>query len=223
VSLLEKAYAKLHGSYFALDCGSVSDALVDLTGGVVNKVKLDNSQGQELVESGALWTRMLLYCSWGYIMAVVKKVMPASDGATGPGGLLLNHVYSVIDCRLLADGSRLVHIHNPWPAGDWHGAWSAGAREWSHPGVHQDTTPYLPLSAPLQMSDTAGSTVMLYSSVCAADVPVPRVLKELVAMPSSGHSVDETHLTLWSYQATNRMWGFLCRHQGASTRCGAYV
>lgn len=135
VSLMEKAYAKLHGCYFALDCGSIADALVDLTGGVVNKLKLDSEEGEELVDSGALWTRMLLYCSWGYVMAAVFKVKPAADGATGPGGLLLNHVYSVVDCRLLSDGSRLVRVHNPWPTGDWQGAWSRGGREWQLPGM----------------------------------------------------------------------------------------
>lgn len=135
MSLIEKAYAKVHGSYFALDCGSLADALVDLTGGVVTKVKLDGDEGRELVSSGALWTRMMLYCSWGYVMAAVCKDKGAADDAVGAGGLLCNHAYSVLDCRVLADGSHIVRVHNPWPTGDWRGAWSTGAREWEHPGA----------------------------------------------------------------------------------------
>lgn len=51
-SLMEKAYAKIHGSFFALEGGSVGDILVDLTGGVVTKLCLDTDEGQDLANSG---------------------------------------------------------------------------------------------------------------------------------------------------------------------------
>eukprot|EP00197_Chlamydomonas_leiostraca_P015683 CAMPEP_0202877654 /NCGR_PEP_ID=MMETSP1391-20130828/30994_1 /ASSEMBLY_ACC=CAM_ASM_000867 /TAXON_ID=1034604 /ORGANISM="Chlamydomonas leiostraca, Strain SAG 11-49" /LENGTH=254 /DNA_ID=CAMNT_0049559727 /DNA_START=42 /DNA_END=802 /DNA_ORIENTATION=+ len=47
-SFLEKGYAKLHGSYYALEGGSVTECLTDLTGGVAHKVKLDDSDVREL-------------------------------------------------------------------------------------------------------------------------------------------------------------------------------
>ena len=43
-SFLEKAYAKVHGSYYALEGGSVHEALVDLTGGVATKINLEHDQ-----------------------------------------------------------------------------------------------------------------------------------------------------------------------------------
>ena len=44
VSLMEKAYAKLHGTYEMLNGGQMNEALVDLTGGVSEKFHL-RSQG----------------------------------------------------------------------------------------------------------------------------------------------------------------------------------
>jgi hypothetical protein len=40
VPLLEKAFAKLHGCYIALEGGLIDDGLVDMTGLVANKLKV---------------------------------------------------------------------------------------------------------------------------------------------------------------------------------------
>lgn len=40
VSLTEKAYAKLHGNYWAIVGGQLDDALVDMTGRIAEKLKV---------------------------------------------------------------------------------------------------------------------------------------------------------------------------------------
>lgn len=40
MSLLEKAYAKIHGSYEALDAGFMNESLVDLTGAAPGSVQI---------------------------------------------------------------------------------------------------------------------------------------------------------------------------------------
>jgi len=49
VPLIEKAYAKLHGSYEALNGGSLQQALVDLTGGIAEKYFLESPDMRELI------------------------------------------------------------------------------------------------------------------------------------------------------------------------------
>ena len=52
VPLMEKAYAKLHGSYEMLNGGSMAESLVDLTGGCSEKSNLRAPETGEMIESG---------------------------------------------------------------------------------------------------------------------------------------------------------------------------
>ena len=59
VTLLEKAYAKLHGSYESIERGLVHEGLVHLTGGAGEEI--ETSRRQMDIASGALWSRLLRY------------------------------------------------------------------------------------------------------------------------------------------------------------------
>jgi hypothetical protein len=49
---MEKAYAKLHGSYEKLHGGSLNEAMVDLTGGVSEDFDIKSPDTQENIEGG---------------------------------------------------------------------------------------------------------------------------------------------------------------------------
>ncbi|GLI63404.1 hypothetical protein VaNZ11_006368 [Volvox africanus] len=160
-SLLEKAYAKVHGSYYALSGGCVHEALVDLTGGVGFKVKTDSLAGAAAIKEGCLWNDLQTWLSAKSIIACVARrkgparnrfrpdapPSPTGDGDGngahlqvedpdgGPYGLQYNQVYSVLEVRAVGDAIQLVRLHCPWPRGMWNGPWALGSPQWDIPAV----------------------------------------------------------------------------------------
>lgn len=63
-------------------------------------------------------------------MACTSKVKGAESKAEGMGNLFVNHPYSIVACRELRDGTRLIKLHNCWPTGAWTGPWSPGSEKW---------------------------------------------------------------------------------------------
>ena len=56
VSILEKDYAKLHGSYEALEGGLFQYSLVDLTQGASEEIDMRSVQAHFDVSSGRMWS-----------------------------------------------------------------------------------------------------------------------------------------------------------------------
>ncbi|XP_023674237.1 calpain-10 isoform X3 [Paramormyrops kingsleyae] len=135
VPLLEKAYAKLRGSYERLWAGQVAEALVDLTGGLAEQWSLKDSGNEEdpLGQTDKGRRRLDLDS-----LQAVKGLCSISGSVhSAPGGaseLGQHHALSVMEWIDLpvASGAavRLLRVRNPWGRPTWGGAWREGGERW---------------------------------------------------------------------------------------------
>ncbi|KAM7385785.1 hypothetical protein PAMP_001842 [Pampus punctatissimus] len=122
-ALLEKAYAKVNGSYEALQGGNVIEGFEDFTGGIAEIYSLDKAPPQ-------LFQIMQRALSLGSLMGCSIKISSASmtDAVTALK-LVKGHAYSVTGAEKVYFQGRmvqLVRIRNPWGQVEWTGPWSDG-------------------------------------------------------------------------------------------------
>eukprot|EP00742_Colponemidia_sp_Colp-10_P010509 GILJ01011542.1.p1 GENE.GILJ01011542.1~~GILJ01011542.1.p1 ORF type:complete len:1874 (-),score=202.87 GILJ01011542.1:133-5325(-) len=128
VMLLEKAYAKLHRSYEAIEGGFVDQALVDLTGGASEHISFDDAYVKEEIANGSLWQRLLRYYEMGYLLGCGSHA--GSDANVSQRGIVENHAYAVLEVRQVYE-YRLIQLRNPWGQTEWKGDWSLGSPLWT--------------------------------------------------------------------------------------------
>ncbi|XP_066200949.1 calpain-10 [Saccopteryx leptura] len=133
--LLEKVYAKVHGSYEHLWAGQVADALVDLTGGLAERWNLKDLARGSGPQDGpggseprtcrhllSLKERCLISCS----------VFSPRAGARELGEF---HAFIVSDLQelrgLSGQSFLLLRVLNPWGRRCWQGPWREGGEGWS--------------------------------------------------------------------------------------------
>ncbi|XP_036202200.1 calpain-12 isoform X2 [Myotis myotis] len=122
--LLEKAYAKLHGSYEVMRGGHMNEAFVDFTGGVGEVLYLRQ-------DTPGLFSALR--------HALAKESLVGATALSNQGeyrtedGLVKGHAYSVTGTHKMSLGFtkvRLLRLRNPWGRVEWTGPWSDSCPRW---------------------------------------------------------------------------------------------
>ncbi|KAJ0058665.1 hypothetical protein NL108_000370 [Boleophthalmus pectinirostris] len=138
VALLEKAYAKLYGSYERLWAGQVSEAWVDLTGGLAEHWSLgaigteeenDKQQDTDLVR------RRPDLVKFGKDNCILSCSINSRTAVEEANELGQYHALIVLEwlevSTVSGDKVHLLRIRNPWGRCSWTGSWGEGGHSWS--------------------------------------------------------------------------------------------
>jgi calpain-15 len=129
VLILEKCWAKLHGSYERIEAGHAHNVMTDLTG--APSIDLDIEQeGPE-----AIWDKLLQGERKNYLMAASAGTTNSSADLLESLGLVAEHSYGLLKVCEVTDENgqriRLCLLRNPWGAFEWNGDWSDNSEMWT--------------------------------------------------------------------------------------------
>ncbi|XP_066915480.1 calpain-9-like isoform X2 [Clytia hemisphaerica] len=126
-ALLEKAYAKLCGSYESLKGGQTSEAMEDFTGGVTETFNTAKPPAK-------FYSLLMKAQERQSLMCCSIEAKPNEIEAKLNNGLIKGHAYtitSVQKAHVRGQEIELIRIRNPWGnEREWTGAWSDGSNEW---------------------------------------------------------------------------------------------
>ena len=119
VILLEKAWAKLHGSYERIEAGFAENVLHDLTGAPSEVIETDDEK---------LFEKMKFADQNKWSMAASAGSTETAQEALEKLGLIGQHSYGLIGVVEVKDRFddtvQLVKLRNPWGDFEWNGDWS---------------------------------------------------------------------------------------------------
>uniref|UniRef100_A0A915IXH5 Calpain catalytic domain-containing protein n=1 Tax=Romanomermis culicivorax TaxID=13658 RepID=A0A915IXH5_ROMCU len=140
-ALCEKAYAKLHGVYEALEYCRFVDILVDFTGFIVEAYDLHEPQKnlykilcRAIISGAAIFS--FLETDWDSESIANNNSMSLNNNESKKSSSALHRrAYNIIDLKRVkrkTGNECLIKIRNPWSLGrEWNGPWSDNDHRWS--------------------------------------------------------------------------------------------
>ncbi|SYZ65552.1 cysteine_peptidase [Leishmania braziliensis MHOM/BR/75/M2904] len=133
-AILEKAYAKLHGSYAKICSGDPLHALQDMTGFSV--MRFDDSLADKT--SNQLFSDLVRGIAVGYTVICSTPGRGPQDNdqdlseAYAQAGLVTGHAYTILEAKYIESKDlRMVRMRNAWGRGVvWSGGWSDDDTKW---------------------------------------------------------------------------------------------
>lgn len=125
-ALLEKAYAKVCGSYADMNSGTPAEAMMDFTGGVHITFKLTDAPPN-------LWDLLFRAAKSKSLIGCGTPQGETSANTVAPNGLVRGHAYTVTGVKqIMSQGMlvNLIRLFNPWGQGEWKGDWSDKSSMW---------------------------------------------------------------------------------------------
>jgi len=124
--VVEKAFAKVMGSYEAISGGHVAPALEMLTGGKGRRCQSATADWEVIKEQ----VKSDEYFVGAGSQHVRTNASDAAEQKKWLRGIVTGHAYSVLN--VYEDGElRLLELRNPWARGEWTGDWGPGSRKWN--------------------------------------------------------------------------------------------
>ena len=135
--VLEKAWAKLHGSYEATAGGQTADTLNYLTGGVVSRIEIEDDEEHGTNDE---WEEVKALAGTARLEGATSDDEKAflscalKTGVTGQrakeAGLIDGHAYSLLSV-VEACGVKLLELRNPWGSFEWTGDYGDDSDKWT--------------------------------------------------------------------------------------------
>ncbi|XP_074535949.1 calpain-12 [Halichoeres trimaculatus] len=127
-ALVEKAYAKLVGSYGSLKGGNISEGMEDFTGGIAYSMDVSSRTPR------VLWRSLTAALSRGSLLSCFIEACSYKDiGQVTGDGLIKGHAYAITDTDKVKKASEevlLLRLRNPWGFIEYRGPWSDKGTEW---------------------------------------------------------------------------------------------